>query len=99
MDTDGHGWEERGLSSVSLRPSVFKRIKNHGWTQMNTDERPDIRRTAESKLLFRAETERISGNGIVLRPSYPCPSVSIRGSNRLRLRRVGSIRGSYSLLF
>ena len=66
---------------------------------MNTDERPDLRRAAESKPLFRAETEKISGNGIVLRPSYPCPSVSIRVPPcpsvvpiRLRLRRAGPLR-------
>ncbi len=28
---------------------------------MNTDERPDLRRGGESKLLFKAETERIIG--------------------------------------
>jgi len=42
---------------------------------MDTDERPDLRRGGESKLLLKAETEKIIGD------SYLCPSVSIRGKN------------------
>jgi len=30
---------------------------------MNTDEKPDLRRGGESKLLLKAETERIIGLG------------------------------------
>jgi len=36
---------------------------------MDTDERPDLRRGGESKLLLKAETEKIIGD------SYLCPSV------------------------
>lgn len=36
-------------------------ILNHGCTQMNTDERTDLRRGGESKLILKAETERIIG--------------------------------------
>ena len=81
MDTDRR---IAAFYPCSSCPSVVKRIKNHGWTQMNTDERPDLRRAAESKLLFRAETEKISGfafevwnevgHGLYDYLSYPCPS-------------------------
>ena len=34
---------------------------NHGLTRMDTDEKPDLRRGGESKLLCKAETEKIIG--------------------------------------
>jgi GxxExxY protein len=34
---------------------------NHGWTQMNTDERPDLRLGGESKLVLKDETEKTIG--------------------------------------
>ena len=36
-------------------------IFNHGWTQMHTDERPDLWRGGESKLILKTETEQIIG--------------------------------------